>query len=75
MAKLFALGGNSLLNFIFILILLGSAHAVHSEVDEVTTESYSVEGKVFPPDSYVTSNWQISTRVLVNGGDFVGFLR
>jgi hypothetical protein len=75
MAKVYILEGNSLLNFTFIVILLGFAHVVQSEVDEVTTEIYSVEGKVFPPDSYVTNNWQISTRVLVNGGDFVGFLK
>jgi len=66
---------NALLSFPLIVILLGCAHVVHSDVDEVTTEIYSVEGKVFPPDSYATSNWQASTRVLMNGGDFVGFLK
>jgi hypothetical protein len=75
MAKTFVLMGNTVLNGIAMVILLGLAHSVRSELDDVTTEVYSVEGKVFPPDSHVTSNWQVATRVLVNGGDFVGFLK
>jgi hypothetical protein len=75
MAKVFVPAENTVLNFIFVVILLGLSHTVQSEVDEVTTEIYSVEGKVFPPESYVTSNWHVATRVLVNGGDFVGFLK
>lgn len=75
MAKVGALRVNTLLDFTVIVFVLGFAHAVQSEVDEVTTELYSVEGKVFPPDSHVTSNWQVSTRVFMNGGDFVGFLK
>lgn len=67
--------GNFLFSFTLIVILLGFAHVVQSEADEVTTETYIVDGKVFPPDSYIASNWQISSRVLVNGGDFVGFLK
>lgn len=66
---------NALLRFTVILFVLGFAHAVQSERDEVTTELYSVEGRVFPPESHVTSNWQVSTTVLMNGGDFVGFLK
>lgn len=75
MTKLLVLPGSAVLNFIAVVILLWLAHTVRSELDDVATEVYSVEGKVFPPDSYGTSNWQVSTRVLVNGGDFVGFLK
>jgi len=66
---------NALLRFIVIVFVLGFAHAVHSEGDEVATELYSVEGRVFPPESHVTSNWQVSTRVFMNGGDYLGFLK
>ncbi|KDR17271.1 ER membrane protein complex subunit 7 homolog [Zootermopsis nevadensis] len=75
MAKLYVFEGHSLLNFTLILVLLGFVNVIQSEVYEVTTEIFSVEGKVFPPDANVASNWQVSTRVLVNGGDFVGFLK
>lgn len=75
MAKLYVFEGHSLLNFTLIVVLLGFVNVVQSEVYEVTTEIFSVEGKVFPPDANVASNWQVSTRVLVNGGDFVGFLK
>lgn len=66
---------NAFLHFTVIALVLGFAHAVQSEGDEVTTELYSVEGRVFPPESHVTNNWQVSTRVFMNGGDFVGFLK
>lgn len=65
----------TLLHFTVFVFVLGFAHAVQSEGDEITTELYSVEGRVFPPDSHVSSNWQVSTRVYMNGGDFVGFLK
>lgn len=42
-------------------------------------EVHSIEGKVFPPDTLVgtsfTGNWQLRTRILANGGEFVGFLK
>ena len=75
MAEVRVISVNILLYFTVIVFVLGFAHAVQSEGDEITTELYSVEGRVFPPDSHVTSNWQVSTRVYMNGGDFVGFLK
>ncbi|XP_069702303.1 ER membrane protein complex subunit 7 homolog [Periplaneta americana] len=74
MAEMFMLKLTALFNIslIFLSIFI---HTAYSEVDEVTADVYSVEGKIFPPDSYVTSNWQSLTRVLVNGGDFIGFLK
>jgi hypothetical protein len=74
MGKVFILPVNAAVHVIAVIILLGLPHNARSELDDVTTEVYSVEGKVFPPDSY-TGNWQVATRVLVNGGDFVGFLK
>ena len=62
--------------FIYLsVIFLSLVHIALSEFDEATTEIYTVEGKVFPPDAYATSNWQSVTRVLVNGGDYIGFLK
>lgn len=66
---------HALLHFIVIVFVLGFVHVVQSEGDEVATELYSVEGRVFPPESHITSNWQVSTRIFMNGGDFVGFLK
>lgn len=38
---------------------------------------YTIEGRVFPLSDYQTSqtNWQTSTRILVNGGEYIGFVR
>jgi hypothetical protein len=75
MGKMSAWSVNSALYFTVIVFVVGFTHAVHSDIDEVTTELYSVEGKVYPADSHAASNWQVSTRVFMNGGDFVGFLK
>ena len=75
MAEVRVMRGNALLHFTVIVFVIGFAHAVQSEGDEVTTELYSVEGRVFPPESHITNNWQVSTRVFMNGGDFLGFLK
>uniref|UniRef100_A0A914WFY3 ER membrane protein complex subunit 7 beta-sandwich domain-containing protein n=1 Tax=Plectus sambesii TaxID=2011161 RepID=A0A914WFY3_9BILA len=40
------------------------------------TEAFAIEGKVtMPRDANVPKNWRSYTRVLVNYGQFVGFLR
>jgi hypothetical protein len=75
LAKVVVLPGNAVLNVIAVVILLGLVHNVRSELDDVTTDVYTVEGKVYLPDSHDIINWQVATRVLVNGGDFVGFLK
>nr|CAD7438177.1 unnamed protein product [Timema bartmani] len=50
---------------------------VKSDLDiESSDDRYTIDGKVFPPDTYVSnSNWQSLTRVLVNGGEYLGFLK
>lgn len=75
MVDVCVIGVNTLVPFTVIVFVLGFSNAVQPEGDEVTTELYSVEGRVFPPDSHVTSNWQASTRVFMNGGDYLGFLK
>ncbi|KAJ8877182.1 hypothetical protein PR048_021635 [Dryococelus australis] len=43
---------------------------------EISTDTYSIEGKVFPPESYVWNvNWQSVSRILINGGEYLGFLK
>lgn len=37
-------------------------------------DKYGIDGTVIPPD-VVTPDWLLSTKVLVNGGERLGFLR
>lgn len=64
-------------NFLSSFVLLFSI--VHcDELASTNSDLYTVEGKVFPPDSFAQGplgNWQIHTRVLANGGEYVGFLK
>ena len=36
---------------------------------------YTIEGRVFPPEGISSSSWYSQTRILANGGEFVGVLR
>lgn len=42
--------------------------------EEVVPDKHVIEGKVVPPE-IATSEWLTSTRILVNGGEQLGFLR
>lgn len=42
--------------------------------EEIGGGRFSIEGRVFPPDG-IESNWQVVTRVHVNGGEHIGFVR
>lgn len=45
------------------------------DLEPYNAELYTVEGKVYPPDSQILNNWQSLTRIIVNGGEFLGFLK
>ncbi|KAF5280328.1 hypothetical protein FQR65_LT03137 [Abscondita terminalis] len=46
------------------------------EDDSETQGRYLIEGKVFPPDQpFTPANWQANTRLHVNGGEFLGFVK
>lgn len=42
--------------------------------DEGGSGRYTIEGRVFPLSDH-QSNWQSNTRIHVNGGEFLGFLK
>ncbi|XP_071443561.1 ER membrane protein complex subunit 7 homolog isoform X1 [Hetaerina americana] len=69
----------SSINFITKVLLIfffNVVDVVFSEMeDEATRELYIIEGKVTLPDSYLSNNWQSLTRILVNGGDYLGYLK
>jgi len=64
--------------FIFLcmscLICSTAVLGVERDEDEgSSTARFRMEGRVFPPDSE-PENWQTQTRILVNGGEYKGFL-
>lgn len=58
--------------FVFALLLI-SVRADEAEPGQ-GLEKYSIEGKIIPPE-ISSSQWLTSTRILVNGGDHMAFLR
>ncbi|KAG8230230.1 hypothetical protein J437_LFUL010858 [Ladona fulva] len=66
----------SFITKVLLIFLFNVVEVVFSEIeDEPTRDLYIIEGKVFLPDSYISNNWQSLTRVLVNGGDYLGYLK
>ncbi|CAH4029036.1 ER membrane protein complex subunit 7 [Pieris brassicae] len=59
--------------FVLCTVHTGSAQPVFE--DEVGVERYIVEGRVFPPEPNEASNWQIDTRIHINGGEYIGFVK
>ncbi|KAJ8718181.1 hypothetical protein PYW07_006111 [Mythimna separata] len=49
--------------------------AVNIPEEEVGNGRYSIEGKVFPPEDLELGPWQVDTRIHVNGGEYIGFIR
>lgn len=49
--------------------------AVNSEDEQVGNGRYVIEGKVIPSEELEGSTWQVDTRVHVNGGEYIGFVR
>lgn len=41
---------------------------------DMFSEQHTIEGKVIPPD-VATPEWLTSTKIIVNGGEYLGFLR
>lgn len=63
-----------LLCFVGVMMRVGSAS--EADVIEQGDSLFSIEGKVtMPRDANVPKNWRSYTRVLVNYGQFVGFLK
>ncbi|KAJ0173926.1 hypothetical protein K1T71_010072 [Dendrolimus kikuchii] len=43
--------------------------------EDIGNGRYAIEGRVFPPEELEVGNWQVETRVHVNGGEYIGFIR
>lgn len=68
------------LNILFVLVLLqiSSVTFCQTSVEEENESGrYTIEGRIFPLSDYQTSqaNWQASTRIHVNGGEYLGFVK
>ncbi|XP_013785804.1 ER membrane protein complex subunit 7-like [Limulus polyphemus] len=60
---------------IAVLLIVQTSLVNIAQADEdLIGDTYSIDGKVVPPDS-ASSEWLVNTRILVNGGEHVGFLR
>ncbi|XP_059484603.1 ER membrane protein complex subunit 7 homolog [Neocloeon triangulifer] len=61
------------LTFLFLVCLAAASHAeLLSNNDE---SLYVVEGRIFPAEGESASTWQREARILVNGGEYLGFLK
>lgn len=60
-----------------LFFLQGVLCAESSIEDDNSTGLYVIEGKVFPLSDYSThqQNWQANTRIHVNGGELLGFVK
>lgn len=53
-----------------------NANNLNNGEDENDRERYVIEGKVFPLDApYTQPNWQTNTKIHVNGGEYLGFVK
>nr|CAH7737711.1 unnamed protein product [Callosobruchus chinensis] len=64
--------------FLIPLALFLTAHA-ETSVEEESDENnrYNIEGRIFPLSDYQTTqtNWQANTKIHVNGGEHLGFVK
>lgn len=64
------------LSIVGLLCILGGAFSAVSSVEEdVGSGRYVIEGRMFPAEEVDVGNWQVDTRVHVNGGEYIGFIR
>lgn len=59
----------------FIIVSIFSKHTTAENDEDVSTDLYVIEGKVFPVENGPANGWQLMTYVMVNGGEHYGFLR
>jgi len=63
--------------FILEIICIAFITLVHCNDGEVSKEWFKIEGKVQAPDAWAKSNpdWKLHTYVLIDGGEYRGFLK
>ncbi|XP_072942405.1 endoplasmic reticulum membrane protein complex subunit 7 [Epargyreus clarus] len=60
---------------IVTLSLVGILCAASPLDEEVGVGRYTIEGRVFPSDEEESDHWQVDTRIHVNGGEYIGFIK
>ncbi|XP_030753434.1 ER membrane protein complex subunit 7 [Sitophilus oryzae] len=66
------------MNLIFLFLFILSVVSGETSLEEdVGSSRYVIEGRVFPLSDYQSTNgnWQSVTRIHVNGGEFIGFVK
>lgn len=61
--------------FITLCTLSSTLCAVNLVEEEQGNGRYVIEGRVLPPDEQDLGPWQVDTRVHVNGGEHIAFIR
>lgn len=62
--------------FVYLVFLLRLSLAENISDEENSSTRYTIEGRVYALDQFaVPPNWQANTRLHVNGGEFIGFVR
>ncbi|GFR15495.1 ER membrane protein complex subunit 7 [Trichonephila clavata] len=61
-------------NVSFVLLIYITLVNSEDYDSQDTADKYAIDGTVIPPD-VVTPEWLLSTKILVNGGERLGFLR
>ncbi|XP_068620742.1 endoplasmic reticulum membrane protein complex subunit 7 [Battus philenor] len=52
-----------------------TSNAINSAEEDVGSGRYVIEGRVFPSEEDDHNNWQVETRIHVNGGEYIGFIK
>lgn len=68
---------NSYLAYFVLMLVLVPVFCLDSVEDDIETQGrYTIEGKVFTADPpFTPPNWQANTRLHLNGGDYLGFVK
>ncbi|KAB0803905.1 hypothetical protein PPYR_00875 [Photinus pyralis] len=65
-----------ILSVVFVSYLKAVSSESNLEDDNETQGRYLIEGKVFPMElPFTPPNWQANTRLHVNGGEYIGFVK
>lgn len=59
----------------FIIVSVSDKYVIAENDEDVSTDLYVIEGKVFPWENGASNGWQLITHVMANGGEHYGFLR
>ncbi|KAM3959239.1 endoplasmic reticulum membrane protein complex subunit 7-like [Aphomia sociella] len=67
-----------LISFLLTISYFGTAQCVNINnlvEEDLGSGRYEIEGRVYPPEEQELGNWQVDTRIHVNGGEYIGFIR